>query len=224
MNIIKGLITKDLLQLKSYKKSLLIFIFVFVITGMEQETAGGVVTMITNMLILAFGMVAMATFSYDEMAKADRYILTLPLTRKEVVKAKYILSIILITVGAILGVLVSGIITYIMSKELPDFGDLISCALGGILGIGFVEGIQIPCIYKFGAEKGRMQIFIVVALMAFLLGGIFFIGEKVNINLPMGDISTILSKFLPLILLVITAIIYYISYKIAYKIYIKKEI
>ena len=224
MNGIKGLITKDLLQLKTYKRTLIVFIFVFVFSGMQQETMDGAMSMITIMLILVFGMVGIATFSYDEMAKADRYILTLPLTRKEVVRAKYMLVILLTLVGAVLGVLASGIISYAMSKALPDFLELISYALGGILGIAFVEGIQIPCMYKFGAEKGRMQIFIVIAIMALLLGGIFFIGEKINVNLPVNNILNILTNFLPLVLLALTAIIYFVSYKIAYKLYSKKEI
>ena len=224
MNGIKGLITKDLLQLKTYKRTLIVFIFVFVVSGMQQETMDGAMSMITIMLILVFGMVGIATFSYDEMAKADRYILTLPLTRKEVVRAKYMLVILLTLVGAVLGVLASGIISYAMSKALPDFLELISYALGGILGIAFVEGIQIPCMYKFGAEKGRMQIFIVIAIMALLLGGIFFIGEKINVNLPVNNILNILTNFLPLVLLALTAIIYFVSYKIAYKLYSQKEI
>ena len=90
MNRIKGLIIKDLLQLKTYRKTLILFIFVFVVSGMQQETMDSAMSMITIMLILVFGMVGIGTFSYDEMAKADRYILTLPLTRKEVVRAKYV--------------------------------------------------------------------------------------------------------------------------------------
>ena len=224
MNRIKGLIIKDLLQLKTYRKTLILFIFVFVVSGMQQETMDSAMSMITIMLILVFGMVGIGTFSYDEMAKADRYILTLPLTRKEVVTAKYVLVILLTLIGAVVGVLASGIISYVMSKELPDFLELISYALGGILGIAFVEGIQIPCIYKFGAEKGRIQIFIVIAIMAFLLGGIFYIGEKININLPVNNILNILTNYMPLVLLTATVIIYFVSYKIAYKLYSKKEI
>ena len=224
MNRMKGLIIKDLLQLKTYRKTLILFIFVFVVSGMQQETMDSAMSMITIMLIVVFGMVGIGTFSYDEMAKADRYILTLPLTRKEVVRAKYVLVILLTLIGAVVGVLASGIISYVMSKELPDFLELISYALGGILGIAFVEGIQIPCIYKFGAEKGRIQIFIVIAIMAFLLGGIFYIGEKININLPVNNILNILTNYMPLVLLTATVIIYFVSYKIAYKLYSKKEI
>lgn len=221
MNIIKGLITKDLLQLKSYRKSLVIFILIFVVTGIEQgiEEMGGYISI---MLTLAFGMFSIATFSYDEQAKADRYIMTLPLTRKEIVLSKYVLIILSTIVGAILGIIVSSAIVYLNLKSLPDIQELISMAIGGIFGIGIVEAIQVPCIYKLGAERGRVQIFIVIAIIAFILGGIFFLGEKMSINLPV-DLNLI-NQFMPIILVVVTLLMYYISYRISCKIYSKKEI
>ncbi len=224
MNIIKGLITKDLLQLKSYKRTLIIFIAIFILTGIAQENTKGIGSMIAIMLALGFGMFSIATFSYDEQAKADIYILTFPLTKKEIVLSKYVLVIVSTVIGAIIGTISSAVIVFAISKEIPNIQELISFILGGILGIGFIEAIQIPCIYKFGAEKGRIQIFIVIAIIAFLAGGIFFIIEKMNIDLQMNSILNIISHFLPIILILTTAIIYGISYKVAYKIYSKKEI
>lgn len=182
MNHIKGLIIKDLLQLKSYKRTLIMFILIFTVTSIVQENSSGIGSMIVVMMTLGLGMFSMATFNYDEMAKADRYILTLPLTKKEIVLSKYILVSISTIIGSIIGILLSLVIGFIMNKQFPNILDIIYLGLGGILGVGFVEAIQIPCVYKFGAEKGRIQIFIVIALIAFLIGGIFFIGEKVNIN------------------------------------------
>lgn len=224
MNIKKGLIIKDLLQLKSYKKTLIIFVLIFILTGIAQENIKGVGSMIAIMLTLGFGMFSIATFNYDEQSKADRYILTLPLTKKEIVLSKYILVIGSTVIGAILGTIASFVIVFAISKELPNIQDMIFLALGGILGVGVIESIQIPCIYKWGAEKGRIQLFIVAAVVALLAGGIFFIGEKMNINLSMKHIIKIINIFLPFILILATIVIYYISYKVAYRMYNKKEI
>lgn len=224
MNHIKGLIIKDLLQLKSYKRTLIMFILIFTVTSIVQENSSGIGSMIVVMMTLGLGMFSMATFNYDEMAKADRYILTLPLTKKEIVLSKYILVSISTIIGSIIGILLSLVIGFIMNKQFPNILDIIYLGLGGILGVGFVEAIQIPCVYKFGAEKGRIQIFIVIALIAFLIGGIFFIGEKVNINWQINNVLNLINSFLPIILILSTVVIYYISYKIAYKIYKKKEI
>lgn len=222
MNVIKGLITKDILQLKSYKRTLIVFIIIFTITSISGES--GIGNILAIMLTVGFGMFSMASFNYDETTKADRYILTLPLTKKEIVLSKYILVIGSTIIGSIIGMILSYIVTFVMSKQMPNIEEIISVGLGGILGIGLIEGIQIPCVYKWGAEKGRIQMVIVTVLVAFLAGGIVFIGEKANIQLPINSILDVLNKFLPLILIVLTIIIYYVSYKVAYKIYAKKEI
>lgn len=224
MNIIKGLITKDLLQLKSYRKTLLVFIMIFILTGIVQQNLQGVENMVIIMLTLGFGMFSIATFNYDEQLKTDRYILTFPLTKKEIVLSKYILVICSTIVGAIIGIIASCVIVFLMSKQFPDFQKLVYIGIGGILGVGAVESIQLPCIYKFGAEKGRIQLFIVVALITLLTGGILFIGDKININLPINNIINIIYNFLPIILILLTIVIYFISYKLSCKIYSKKEI
>lgn len=222
MNIIKGLIIKDILQLKSYKKTLIVFIIIFTLTSISQESKVG--NILAIMLTLGFGMFSMASFNYDELSKSDRYILTLPLTKKEVVLSKYILVICSTVIGSIIGMTLSYIFTFIINKQVPNIVELISVGLGGILGIGLVEGLQIPCVYKWGAEKGRIQMVIVTALVALLAGGILFVGEKANIQLPTNSILNIFNTFLPLIFIGLTAIIYYVSYKVAYKIYARKEI
>ena len=222
MNSIKGLIIKDLSQLKSYKRTLIIFIAIFVLTGIAQENTKGIGNMLVIMLTLGFGMFSIASFNYDEQAKADRYILTFPLTKKEIVISKYILVIGSTIIGAIVGTIISFAILFIINKEIPNIQELIEIALGGILGLGIVEGIQIPCIYKWGAEKGRIQLFIVVAAVALFVTGIFYIGK--DIQLPMNSILNIINSLLPIILILATVIIYYISYRIAYKIYSKKEV
>ena len=222
MNVIKGLITKDILQLKSYKKTLIIFIMVFAFTSISVQD--GVENMLVIMLTLGFGMFSMASFNYDEFNKADRYILTLPLTKKEVVLSKYILVIGSTVIGNIIGITLGVVLTFAINKQVPNIEELISVGLGSVLGIGIIEAIQIPCVYKWGAEKGRIQMVVVTALVALLAGGIIFIGEKANIQFPANNILEIFSKYLPLIFIGITIIIYFISYKVSYKIYFKKEI
>jgi len=223
MNTIKGLITKDLLQLKSYRKTLIIYIFIFVFTGIVQETSKGVGVMIASMITLGFGMFSMASFNYDEQSKTDRYILTFPLTKKEVLIAKYILVIGSSITGAILGIILSLIIVFVIEGNFPNIFEYIGVAIGSILGVGLIQAIQIPCVYKWGAEKGRIQMFIVAAIIILLIGGVFVIGERININLQIDSFLNIVINILPLILLFITFIIYYISYRISYKIYINKE-
>ena len=127
MNVIKGLITKDILQLKSYKKTLIIFIMVFAFTSISVQD--GVENMLVIMLTLGFGMFSMASFNYDEFNKADRYILTLPLTKKEVVLSKYILVICSTVMGSIIGIMLSYIVMFAMNKQVPNIEEIISVGL-----------------------------------------------------------------------------------------------
>ncbi len=220
----KGLIVKDLLQLKSYLKTLIVFMFIFVCVSLEPKNTS-IDGLLIIMMTLGLGMFGMATFSYDEMAKANKYILTFPLTKKEVVLSKYVLQFLLTITGAALGMILSLIISLVLGKEIPNFIDLISIALGGMLGIGLVESIQIPCIYKMGAEKGRIYMFIATVVIAFAAGAIIMLGEKViNIfSINLDFINNMLETFFPLVLLILVLLEYFVSYKISYKIYSKKE-
>lgn len=220
----KGLIIKDLLQLKSYLKTLIVFMFIFVCVSLEPKNTS-VDGILIIMMTLGLGMFGMATFSYDEMAKANKYILTFPLTKKEVVLSKYVLQFLLTITGSVLGMILSIIISLVLGKEIPNSIDLISIALGGILGIGLVESIQIPCIYKMGAEKGRIYMFIATVVIAFIAGAIVMLGEKVinNFSINLDFINNMLESVFPLVLLGLILLEYFISYKISYKIYSKKE-
>lgn len=220
MNVIKGLIIKDILQLKNYKKTLIVFILIFTLTSISGTDGTG--NMLAIMLTLGFGMFSMASFNYDELNKADRYILTFPLTKKQVVLSKYILVIGSTVIGSILGTILGFIVTFAINKQVLNIEELILAGLGGIFGIGLIEAIQIPCVYKWGAEKGRIQMVIVTAFVALLAGGVIFIGEKINIQFTSN--FDMLSRFLPLGFIVVIIAMYYISYKVAYKIYEKKEI
>ncbi len=220
----KGLIIKDLLQLKSYAKTLIIFMIIFVFVSLEPKNSNmdGILTI---MMTLGLGMFGMATFSYDEMAKADKYILSFPLNKKEIILSKYVLEFALTLTGAILGSVLSVIISLILNKGIPNIVDLISIALGGILGIGLVQSIQIPCIYKMGAEKGRVYLFIITIIFAFVIGAIVTLGEKIftNYSINLSSINSIIDTFFPLILCILIFFEYFISYKISSKIYSKKE-
>lgn len=221
----KGLIIKDLLQLKSYLKTLIIFMVVFVLISIEPQNLNTDGILII-MMALGLGMFGMATFSYDEMAKADRYILTMPFTRKEIVFSKYILLFSLTLIGSILGTILNIIISLILKNSIPDIGDLITMSLGAVFGIGLVQSIYIPSIYKFGSEKGRICVFIGTIIVAFLLGGVVTLGEKVlsNFSIDFSFLNNILDSYIIFILLGIILITYFISYKISYKIYSKKEL
>lgn len=226
MKEIKGLMKKDLLNLTSYKTTLFIIILcVCAIGTMNQNSVNYIPIMMTTMI----GMIALATFSYDEVAKSDKYILTLPINKREIVIEKYVLVISCIVLGGILGFIITPVIISIMNYFRPenviniDYNLLLTTTIGGIFGISLVSSIQIPSIYKWGAERGRIQMFILIFGLIAIILGIGYLIAKTNININFSVVENFLNKFGLIILVVLIFIMYYISYKISYKLYLKKD-
>ena len=149
----KGLIKKDLLNLASYKTSLFILIIFCSIAIISTNS----VTFAPIIISTIIGMIVLSTFNYDEISKSDKYILSLPVTRKDIVLSKYILAIASTIISAVLGVVLTVIIVELMnmirSNEFINlnYDSLFSTALGGMFGIALIQSIQIPSIYKWGA-------------------------------------------------------------------------
>lgn len=225
MNMIKGLIKKDLYNLSSYKTSLIIVIIFcgIAIIGTGNINLGPII------ICTIIGMISLSTFSYDEISKSNKYILTLPTNRKEIIKAKYILAIGSTILGGILGIILTIIIANIMNYVRPEklidlnYESLITTTIGGMFGISLIQAIQIPSIYKWGAEKGRVQMFILVFILIVLVAGVGYLIMKSSFNIDLAKIENIMQQYGLILLLALMAVMYYISYKVSNKIYSKKE-
>ena len=223
--MIKGLLKKDLYNLASYKVSMIIMVLFcgIAIIGSRAVTFGPII------ICTMVGMIALSTFNYDEIAKSNKYILTLPTNKKEIVKAKFILAIGSAIIGGIIGIIITILVANIMNYIKPedminiDYKGLLVSTIGGMFGIALIQSIQIPSIYKWGAEKGRIQMFILVFVIVAIISGIIFFLIKMNININMGILENILNNCGIPLLIAIIALMYLISYKISCRIYKKKE-
>lgn len=223
--MIKGLLKKDFYNLSSYKTSLIIIILFCGISIIGTET----VTIVPTVICTIIGMMALSTFSYDEMSKANKYILTLPTNRKELVKEKYILAVGATIFGGIIGFVLTIIVVNIMNMIRPeniinlDYESLITTTIGGMCGIAVIQAIQIPSIYKWGAEKGRIQMFELIFIIIVIILGIGFLIMKAGININFDIIKKFISRFGLLLIGILMIIMYFISYKTSCKIYKNKE-
>lgn len=94
--------------------------------------------------------------------------------------------------------------------------------MGGIFGISLILAIQIPSIYKWGAEKGRIQMFILFFIIILLALGIAYIVTNLGININEEAINSFFQRFGILIVVCLLILMYYISYRISYKIFRNK--
>lgn len=222
MNKIKGLIIKDLLNLSKYKFSIIVIFIVFILCFIKEP-------MIIPIMVLAMiGMIGMSTFNYDETSNSNNYLLSLPTSKKQIVLAKYIFLIGLIVLGALLSFIIIYLTSYILVhfnyvEEVINYKDLINPILCGGFSILLVIAIQIPSVYKLGAEKGRIQMFILIIIVIGLVLGLFYLVTKNNINVNYSDIKNFIITWGPYLLGLFLIVIYFISYKLSLKIYLNKE-
>ena len=223
--MIKGLLKKDLYNLASYKTTLIIVVLFcgIAIIGTDAIYWGSVV------IGIIVGMISLSTFSYDEMSKSNKYILTLPVTRKEIVLEKYVLAIGATILGGILGFIVTLLVGNVMNYLRPDnlidinIETLLATSVGGMFGISLIQSIQIPSIFKWGAEKGRIQMFIVLFVLVIIGAFAGFLLKQAGLSVDIEKLESILNNFGLVALVLLSCLMYFISYKISYKIYKNKE-
>ncbi len=226
MKSIIALLKKDLYNLSSYKTSTIIILILVPIFCISISDIQFIIPALTMML----GMIAISTFSYDDMSKANKYINAMPCTKKEVVRGKYILAIMGILLGGIIGTIVTIVIGNIINIVNPNsdvvlnYQEIIINALTWMVGLFIIQNIQIPLLYKYGSEKSR----IVMVMLMILAGGlIIFISPLIsaiynmaNIQIPENLYATIIGIGLTVLVIVM----YVISFKMSYKIYKNKEV
>lgn len=232
----QGLMLKEKLQFKNYKKTLISAIIILCIVAIFQFLSGGgtgIIEILPIMITFCFGICGIASFTQDEKAKTDSYIRTLPIDIKEMINYKYTFIKWVTFVGAVIGSILTAIIYFLFLQGVPFEGSIIEVSGIGILLepvlkiiesmliVSIVEAIQIPCIYKFGVEKARMQIFVIMAalsvIITLMIGGILYWLEKWGVDIFM------IQGLSYYIYIVLIFVIYNASYKISYKICKKKE-
>ncbi|WP_313162932.1 ABC-2 transporter permease [Sedimentibacter sp.] len=200
-----GLIIKDLINLKKLSKIyLLILLFYFIVS-----MAGGNQDMFGGMIVMLAVMIPITALSYDEKNKWNRYALTMPLMRGTIVLSKYILGLIFLIAASTLAFITNIIFTEIILYENLMIN--LTTFSVGIIMISFI----LPIILKFGVEKGRILMMIVI----FTPVAIIVMLPKLGIPAPEQETIEMFLKYLP-----IAAIITYVlSILVSVSIYKKKE-
>lgn len=201
----KGLLIKDLLNLKQIAKIYAAIIVVWAVLAYTADNSaffGGVMMMLTV-------MVPLVSLSYDEKARWDRFALTMPLTRSSLVFVKYILMLICAAAGSALSLLIAVLI----SGDLQQ--SLINCLAFLSLGIIFASVI-LPFIFRFGVEKARL-IMMIIVIIPTVLG---LIVSKLGFPEIDDSLAENALSFAPLA----AAVIWFVSLLISEAVYKRKEL
>lgn len=171
-----GLIAKDFLVMrKSIRTYILFLLFYFVMTALGIFP----VSFVTSMVQLIIMMLPLSAFSYDELAKWDRYAFSLPLGRRAVAGARYLFALLLSLFAALFG-LVSCLVLSVFFHDPNLVENCLTVTVSLALGLLYCD-ILLPLTYKLGPERARPYLYLVIFLPIILLFGAFKLGLLNNL-------------------------------------------
>ena len=207
-----GLIKKDFLLIKANSKSMIIIFIIYLMMAFQGTFD---VTFIVPLIGI---MLFISTFSYDDFNNWNSYAVTLPDGRKNVVRAKYIASIILTIILGIVSLAIGVGIDYAKTNNI-NLDETISSLMGTVLSSVIIISLLYPIVFKFGATNGRIILFAVV----FGIAGIGALIAQFVDTTPIINMINRLDSYSLIAIPIISAILLGISYLISNKIYQNKE-
>ena len=205
----KGLIIKDILNLKRSLGSIVAILIFYIFLAYNS----GDPSMLIGMVVFLLAMMTITSISYDDMAKWDKLALAMPISRKTIVLSKYVLSLLLIATGIFLSTTISYIIILINSDiGLPQL--LLTSYIIFFLSTIFIS-IVLPLIFRFGVEKSRLMMMTVIGIPF----GLFYLVNRLGFQLPNEDQFMNIIKLSPIFLILFL----FISFNTSFKIYKNKD-
>lgn len=205
-----GLIKKDILLVLNNYKSLLIALIMCIFFTFTNNIN---ISFIIPFMVL---MIFISTFSYDDYNNFHAYAITLPNGRENVVKSKYVATIILMSLASIISILISIFInlynnTFNMENIIIEF-------IGSILVMIIMISLFYPFLFKYGSEKGRIGLIFI----SFIIFGIVSLFSKIKLNNTLIQFIDFLYNYKYILFVVISSLFIFISYKISKKFYSKR--
>lgn len=174
----RGLLLKDILNLKRLAKQYLVILMAMFVWAAFMKNA----SFVTMYVVLCGSMVVLTSFSYDEYAHFEKYALTMPVTRDTLVKEKYLLLLMLVGGGTVLGIGLGAVLTVILREPVLELA-VSGAAIGAVFLV--VYSVVVPLIYKMGVEKARMcMVGIYIGLFALVFGTLKLVQLGKGIELP----------------------------------------
>lgn len=198
----KGLIIKDLISIKKGSKSYTAALVIYLIILTSNKN----LNLMAGIICILCTMLPNVSFDSDEKVGWNIYAISSGITRKDIVKSKYILGLICSFIGLVASVIISVITNglYINSLAIPVI--MWSVAIIAL-------SVIIPISLIIGVEKGRILITLLI------VSPIVFSFDVTKIV-----ISQQLIKFIPILCGLVSIFVFIISLYTCLKIYNNKEL
>lgn len=177
----KGLLIKDMRILMRQKMTLLIIMLLGVFMSMN----GGNASFSLGYMMVVSATLVVTTISYDYFEKGMSFMFTLPVTKKGYVLEKYLLALLVELVMAGFAVLIQ--VVGILLGNPADWMEFLVTGVSCFVAAMVLIAVYIPVYIKFGPEKSRVAIFIVIGIIA----AVTFLAAKVK---PVQDALVALAE------------------------------
>ena len=147
----KALVRKDLYVLWTSMKTLvlLIAVFSFVPVGFQNTFA-----------VLYAAMLPYSALAYDERSHWDQMALAMPYSTRDIVRSKYVLGW-LTAGGAFLLAALAQLILGLFSQSSTPISFLFISFCGAVI----ITSITLPLMFRFGVEKARLAMILMIAMV-----------------------------------------------------------
>lgn len=206
----KGLLLKEWYMLKSVGRTHLFIIAAFLAIGSFMPENG----FLTYYPCLLAGMMVTTLMAYDEREKWNIYALTLPCTKRQLVTAKYAVSL------AFSGAVVLLTLLACMGQMLVAHAFTVG-RLGRLLLVLIPLSIiptacLLPCLFRFGVEKGRVLYYVVLIVSVCAAT----IGDNLTQQFHLAQGSTVLPN---LLLCIASLALYTVSWLLSVRFFTQRE-
>lgn len=200
----KGLLIKDFLLMKNYKQVMLFMLIIGIFVGMND------ISFASGYILVFVSILSMSTITYDEANHGLNTLFTLPISKSDYVKEKYLFSLIITGIGFVF-------VTILGCFSKSGFMETLIILSTALL----LLALSLPFQLKEGNEKGRIVLFVVVF-------GCTFLFAFLNQFIPkfFESIESVLNTMDPTMfsvgLLISSIILYFISMMISIRVYNKR--
>lgn len=162
-----GLITKDVLQnirIKKYRSSFIInYLSAFVIIFVSKQTFGLVLPLFWQIPFLITPMLLQQSVERDDISNYDRILLSMPITRKEVIKSRYILGAIFSLFNVL--IMVPGVMVHVYLYETITLVVGIQMLLGSLIASLFSLAVNYLSFLVFGGKGAFVYVGMIISVV-----------------------------------------------------------
>ena len=155
-------------------------------------------------------MIPLNSIAYDERCKWDRYAAMLPYRPEQLVWSKYLLAYLFTLLGG-------AVIVVSAAIQRADWRETLEMAALLAVSMLFVTALGLPALYRFGSEKGRYVMILVMGVG---------VGAALGVMGIFGETPELPDLRLPAVLLLLAALAAgatYVSFRVSVRFYRKRQ-